>query len=650
MGPQKLAHKLLASGLDSAELNNARQMSMTSGKVSDDRILHFDSLPRRQTFMTNRSRLGIVGSGASAIFLLKHIFDNAALLRSELQSIDVFEQRREVGTGMPYNRRTTDHYNICNISSAEIPALSHSLVDWLASLSERELGDHGLQRKDIGDDEMYRRTTLGDYFQSQFQSLTDELRSVGITVRTHAACAVKDIVDSAERDSVELRFDDGESIVVDRVVIATGHSFSETDQPESGYFASPWPMHKLIPADGQVYNFEIGTLGASLSAFDVVASMSHRHGEFEQTSEGMKFIPKPGTQQFRMVLHSAEGWLPHLQYEQEEAFREIYRHVDRDTMLGMRAEGGFLSLDNYFDLVCRPALITAFSKDGRDDIVKYLQQDGWGVEQFVQQMSEEHSSDDPFALMRAEMPAADRSLRRGIPIHWKEVLDDLMFTLNFHFDWLPAEDHLRYRKVIVPFLMNVIAAMPLCSAQTLLALHDAGKLDVVAGRVTVKEKHAGETEVEVESAGAKSKRSYRMFIDCSGQGALDIEKYPFPSMIKAGTVSEAIARFRDLSAVSDSGSEHLTYSDGKPSMRLGGIAIDGYYRVVGDDGESNPRIYDVAFPHATGVRPYSYGLQACDTTAAIVVESWCDEVHRKSAPANDDATITQTYADLPAVN
>lgn len=599
--------------------------------------------------MTNRSRLGIVGSGASAIFLLKHILDNATLLRAGLQSIDVFEQRREVGTGMPYNRRTTDHYNICNISSAEIPALSHTLVDWLASLSESQLSDHGLQRKDIDDDEMYRRTTLGDYFQSQFQSLAEDLRCAGITVRTHVACAVTDIVDSPERDSVEMCFNDGESIEVDRVVIATGHSFSETDIPESGYFASPWPMHKLIPAEGQVYNFEIGTLGASLSAFDVVASLSHRHGEFQQTRDGMKFIPLPGTEKFRIVLHSAEGWLPHLQYEQEEAFREIYRHVDRDTMLEMRAEGGFLSLDQYFDLVCRPALITAFSKDGRDDIVNGLQHDGWGVDEFVAQMSEEHFSDDPFALMRAEMPAADRSLRKGIPIYWKEVLDDLMFTLNFHFDWLPAEDHLRYRKVIVPFLMNVIAAMPLCSAQTLLALHDAGKLEVVAGRVTVKEKRVGETEVEVESAGEKSKRCYQMFIDCSGQGALDIEKYPFPSMVKSRTVSEAIARFRDLAAVADAGSEHLTYSDGKPSLRLGGIAIDGYYRVVGDDGESNPRIYDVAFPHATGVRPYSYGLQACDITAAIVVESWCDEVHCQSAPANDDSTVTQTYADLPAV-
>lgn len=85
--------------------------------------------------MPNRSRLGIVGSGASAVFLLKHILDNATLLLAELHSIDVFEQRRELGTGMPYNRGTTDHYNICNISSAEIPVLSHSLVEWLASLS-----------------------------------------------------------------------------------------------------------------------------------------------------------------------------------------------------------------------------------------------------------------------------------------------------------------------------------------------------------------------------------------------------------------------------------------------------------------------------------------------------------------------------------
>ena len=88
----------------------------------------------------------------------------------------------------------------------------------------------------------------------------------------------------------------------------------------------------------------IGTLGASLSAFDVVSSLSHRHGKFTHRGGKLSYEPYPGADRFKISLHSAKGWLPHLQYEQEEAFREIYRHIDRDTMLALNNKSGFLSL------------------------------------------------------------------------------------------------------------------------------------------------------------------------------------------------------------------------------------------------------------------------------------------------------------------
>jgi hypothetical protein len=43
--------------------------------------------------------------------------------------------------------------------------------------------------------------------------------------------------------------------------------------------------------------------------------------------------------------------------------------------------------------------------------------------------------------------------------------------------------------------------------------------------------------------------------------------------------------------------------------------------VIGADGESNPRTYAMSFPHTTGKRSYSYGLQACNDTARIVIAS-----------------------------
>ena len=53
----------------------------------------------------------------------------------------------------------------------------------------------------------------------------------------------------------------------------------------------------------------------------------------------------------------------------------------------------------------------------------------------------------------------------------------LFYTLNYHAELLPAEDHLALRSTVMPFLMNVIAALPLRSARMLLALDKAGILD-----------------------------------------------------------------------------------------------------------------------------------------------------------------------------
>lgn len=596
--------------------------------------------------MNAQSRLAIVGAGASAIYVLQHLLRQIDTLSKKFSEIHILEREQLLGTGMPYSPKTTDRYNLCNISSAEIPTLPQSLVAWLKSLDDAALSTHGIARQEIDDAETYSRLALGDYFQAQYAAVRQALQQAGMRMVEHAGSAVTDIVEVRDEDTVRIQTA-AQDLIVGRVIIATGHAFHKSDEPDSGYFASPWPMHKLLPEEGGQHNFAVGTLGASLSAFDVVASLANRHGSFHSTPHGLRYQPSAEAPEFRFVMHSAEGWLPHLQYEQEEAFREIYRHASREQMLGLRDTDGLMSLDDYFDQVCRPALMEAFLKDQRPDLVSKLQQSEWALSDFVAQMTGEHEYDDPFAGMRQEMPEAENSLKRGQPIHWKEVLDDLMFTLNFHFDWLSAEDTLVYRRTVTPFLMNVIAAMPLQSAQTLLALADAGRLELVPGRVTIKEKLPGKTVVTVDNEGELSEHTYRMFVDCSGQGTVDIDQFPFPSLVTAGTVSPATARFRSRRAVeklSSADRERVIEQDDQLRYELGGIAIDGCYRVVGKDGQPSPRIFDIAFPHATGVRPYSYGLQACDITAAIVIEALCATA---ADPSTAPPVITQVYEDLP---
>ena len=502
--------------------------------------------------------VAVVGAGATTLYFLKNVLDQLAALRRGvgLERIVVFERGDRAGMGMPYNPKTTDQHNICNISSEELPPLQQSFASWLRGLDDRRLADFDLSRDEIDPAETYARIALGGYFEAQFHAVCDALRDAGLDLQVRLNTPVDDVIDDPDANRVRVRTHSGGEEAFDCAVIATGHNLVEGDRPEHGYFASPWPIGKLLPRDGEHFNFAIGTLGASLSAFDVVASLAHRHGNFEGAGAATRFEPDPAAPQFRIAMHSGQGWLPHLQYQQAEPMREVYRHVEKERLLSLRDAKGFLRLDAYFDAVCRPALAAALRADGRDDIAEPLADGSMSLQAFVEQMEGEHTYDDPFAGMRQELPEARRSLDQNRPIHWKEVLDDLMYALNYHARLLPAEDHARLRALVMPFLLNVIAAMPLRSARMLLALRDAGRLELVRGFVTVDDQTDGQTTVSIDDDGETSQRTYRMFVNCSGQDSVSIEEYPFPSLVERGTVRAARARFADPDSAAEIFDKH----------------------------------------------------------------------------------------------
>lgn len=598
--------------------------------------------------MNHPQTLAIIGSGPSALYLLKHLLDQVDVFSTHLHEIAIFEKSPLPGMGMPYSPLTTDRYNMSNISSEELPELPVTFADWLRAQGPAVLAELGLENVEIDEGEVYSRLALGQYLKAQHQILSAWLTEAGIRVHHHAGCEISDVRDDAKGGRVTLFTASGDLHEFDRVVIATGHYWPDHDKPESGYYASPWPIAKLLPEEGRHHNFTIGTLGASLSAFDVISSLAHRHGDFVEGRKGMTYRPHPGTEEFKIVMHSSHGLLPHLQFDQVNPFREIYRHVDREGMVALLDKKGYLRIETYFDQVCRPVLTEAFQKDEMPKMVKRLADPKFGLLDFVEEMGDQHDYDNAFEGMRTEMAEAKESVEQHRPIHWKEVIDDLIYTLNFHASFMPAEDHLILQGKVMPFLMNVIAAMPLPSGNSILALYDAGKLEMVSGKVTLPDKQPepGMTTVEVDDDGKTSTHSYRMFIDCSGQRPLELDDYPFPSLVKKKVARKARAPFvkaKDATHLPEEKKEHVFKDDGQWLYHTGGIDIDSTYRLIGDDGQPNPRIYDIAFPHTTGLRPYSYGLQACNHTGAIVVRSWVEEIKAASRVDTDLAEVTQIY-------
>jgi uncharacterized NAD(P)/FAD-binding protein YdhS len=598
--------------------------------------------------------IAIIGSGPSAIYVLKHLHEHASEFRDYIKSITIFEKSPIGGMGMPYHPEMTDIYNLSNISSEEIPMLEESFASWLTSQPCKVLESFNIEEFPISKSKVYSRIALGFYFKSQYDKIIANLRNAGFVLNEYFGVNIIDILPQASNKVNVLTSNSQILENFSNVIIATGHIWSEKDHPENKYYGSPWPIHKLLPDKNTYFNFTIGILGASLSAFDVVTSLAHRHGTFHKTAGGLSFKLDPLAKKFKIVLHSAEGWLPHLQYEQEKPIREIYRHTDRQEILALIDTSGFLPLDSFFDKICRPALIEAFIKDKNDKLIVLLSQPSTGILEFVEHMEHTHEYVNCFEGMRKEFEQAKEYMDQNKPTHWMETLDDLMYCLNFHAELLAAEDHLFFRKQIMPFLMNVIAALPLPSATILLALYDAGCIELVKGKVEILEAstEVGKTTIQVSNSDEATRAvDYAMFINCAGQGKIAFEDYPFPTLITNGNVRKARAKFKTPSVPmrnkSSMSNTHL-FIDNEVYAYTGGIDVDSGYSVIDSKGNSDTRIHDVSFIHTAGCRPYSYGLQACNATSLILVE----QLKRNctlNAPIQQESieTTTRIYENNP---
>ncbi|EGV44480.2 hypothetical protein BZARG_2725 [Bizionia argentinensis JUB59] len=571
--------------------------------------------------------LAIIGSGATSIYCLKHILDNSAVLKKQFNRISIFERSKRMGYGMPYNPDTTDLFNLSNISSEEIPLLFQTFADWLRNQNRQDLKKWHVTEFPIEDSEVYSRIALGEYFHQQFLVLMDKLQTAGFAVEEYTNHEILDI-EINDKNNIKLIAKNA-SFKASKVIIATGHNWQHNDKPASGYYDTPWPIKKIIPKNDAFYNFEIGVLGASLSAFDVVSSLAHRHGKFTQSKKGLEFQLNKEAKNFKITLHAAQGWLPHLQYEQEEPFREIYRHATREKILSLRNENGFLKIDSFFHSVCRSALQRAFEKDGNKEMLELLTDTKFGFKDFIEIMAKNHEYLDSFEGMKKELVQAKDSVENNKPIHWMETLDDLMYCLNFHAEMMPAEDHLFFKKDVKPFLMSVIAALPLSSAKILLALYDAEVVNLIAGRVRIIEDTniKETTDIEISKADNKTiKKSYQLFINCSGNDNINVDTFPFQSLVKSGFVKEASAKFETVKKLTDLestlGKDTVWKKNNEVFLNIGGIAVDSAYHIIGVNGKTCSNIHDLSFTHTHGFRPYSYGLQACLATSLIVVDSW----------------------------
>lgn len=563
--------------------------------------------------MQQNIHVAIIGGGPSGLFMYKRLVEkNIAGLK-----VSIFESRKQLGAGMPYSYEGATPEHLTNVSDHEIPALVSTIEDYVQSLSETTLRSYGIDVDDFNRYKVVPRLLLGRYLSEQFMLLKRMADEKGIETQIHLGSQVSDIIDLESQTQVKIMVGSIDTYIVDKVIICTGHKWpTRYEGNVEHYFESPYPPSKLALKTDHA----VGLRGASLTAIDAIRTIARHNGSFEALETGeLRYQIDPGSENFKLLMHTRSGLLPAIRFHQEEPFLANKLLISEEELMLNRLENeGFVSLDFLFDRNFK-----AQFKEKDPDFYAIVEK--LSLEDFVEAVLSLREQKDAFEGFRQEHEQALKSIKRRQSIYWKEVLSALSFTLNYPAKYMSAEDMLRLKKVLMPLISIVIAFVPQSSSRELLALHDAGRLEVVNVGTDSRVEPAsdrGANYFYTDESGIEVKTHYKTFVDCVGQRPLNFEEFPFKSLVDNGNVSPAYLRFRSVEQAKEqmlAGNDHMFVApDGAIFLQVPGVKIDDSFRLVDHSGNASQRLFMMAVPYMGGYNPDYSGLDFCAATSAII--------------------------------
>lgn len=527
------------------------------------------------------TRIAIIGSGPTGIYTLKGLVSSP-----QPMSITVFEETPDAGKGTPYHPAVNDRAMLANIASIELPPIEESLVDWLRSQSVERLQELGVGPNDIGEREFYPRIVLGEYLSNQFWELVTKGLEAGHTIDVKASHRILDI--KLNETDIALTYksrggDEEGTATFDHVVMATGHDWPEDTEISPGYFSSPWPA-AAIKRIGAV---AVGVLGTSLSGIDAVVSVATAHGMFLRDDSGsLRFEADPDATGFHLTMMSRKGLLPEADFYCPIPYKPLMTCTEEAVRRLIREKPDGL-LDEVFELF-------------RQEIVhadpEYAASVGLGlstVESFADRYFRARQATDPFVWAARNLAEAKHNKEHRITVEWRYAILRMHEVVAIAVPHFNADDLKRFHKYFKTVFVDDYATVPHASVERLLALHVAGRLDVVAlGEDYEIKRRPDESGAVVERA--RDEMRFDAFIDATGQHPLSASDLPFPSLRKPDALKEAQTKI-------------TTVENDQTLKRTGGIDIDDDFRPRVSPGVSN-NLYCVSVPFLLHKLPFVQGI------------------------------------------
>ncbi|WP_260863356.1 FAD-NAD(P)-binding protein [Citrobacter sp. Marseille-Q6884] len=456
-------------------------------------------------------KVAIIGVGPTGIYTF-----HALVERGEPLEIQLYEQAKEAGVGMPYSSDNAAEHMLANIASIEIPPIYISYLTWLQNQSDDYLAQFDIERTSLHERQFLPRVILGDYYRDRFLAIVDKAHQTGFEIRVSESSEVTDL--QATPDGIALWINHACAPVrVDFAVIATGHLWPEKDVPGRKFFPNPWTG--LMEA--KINACRVGILGTSLSAIDAAVAVVSQHGTFHtDTDNSVHFVRSPGSQNLKLTLMSRTGVLPEADFYCPLPYEPLNIATGQAVEHAI-AQGQKGLLDRIFQLIVEQ-LQDAAPQWSRQVALQTLTADTFSGVYFADRITH-----DPFDWAKRNLMEVERNKQEQHTVAWRYTLLRLHEVIEPIVPHLDDADEKRFKRGLARVFIDNYAAIPSESIRRLLALHDAGLIEILA----LGPDYARTHEQEMTVIDHNNQRSeFDVFIDARGQKALKSKDIPFPTL------------------------------------------------------------------------------------------------------------------------